>query len=857
MHIARTRIAPPPIPATFVPRPRLLDTLDGGDERALTLVSAPPGYGKSLLLAHWARTRTSVPTAWLTVEQDDEDPRRLWSGVLTALIGCGGVPPDSRLHRLIVSRTAVELDFLADLVDALDALPTRIRLIVDDAHNLVSAEALFGLQMLMRSPRPRLRLVLATRRDPGLPVARMRLEEQLCELRAEQLRFSAVETSSLLERHGIRLSSTHAAVLHERTDGWAASLRLAALQLRGHPDPGSFIASFSGDERPVADYLIGEVLDRMTDDEREVLRSTSLCDPLPAGLAVELSGREDAAEMLDRLEHDTGLVVGTGPQRADYRIQQLLRSYLIAELTRSGPERVADLHRRAARWCSAEARPLAALHHAALAPDSALLRGLLGRWAPELAARGENGALLRALSAADEHVTGGDPWRAVVSAQLHLALGDRGQVAADVDMAKGSDLSASPDLALLLASTERLSWLHSDPLDGELEPDDPALAAIASAGRAAARLAAGAAGAARADVQIALNSARRLGLGLLEVQCLCLLGAAAWADGDYRMAAAAGSAGTKAAALGDWQHSIWAAGARAVSAHAALMRGQPSHALRDVEDGLRLAPPELDPVVRFALRAARGGALSDSGDPSAGLLELQQARAELGGAKLPSLLAATAAVLEHRAALLSGHSTAAGAALSWLTDRGSGRLEQMLMRAWAEAAAGGHQVARAIVRPLLTEEEGAQLPSTVVEAGLVDAGAALRAGDRQAARRSLQVALSRAEALDAVRPFAVAGPEVRALLVDQLGDVEDHCGFAFRACASDPRVPLSHGTRLSAREREVLCQLPSLLNLEEIADRLAVSLNTVKSHVRAIYGKLGVSSRRTAVLAAQEHGLLI
>ena len=332
--------------------------------------------------------------------EPDDDPRRLWGAVLTALRDCPGVPADSRLHRLVVSRTSVELEFLAELVDALDALPMRIRLVLDDAHNLVSPESLHGLQLLMCSPRPRLRLVLATRRDPGLPVARMRLEEQLCELRAQQLRFSAEESALLLEGYGIRLAAGHRAVLQERTGGWPAGLRLAALRLRGHPDPGSFIASFSGDERPVADYLVGEVLERIPEDEREVLRSTSICDPIPAKLAVELSGREDAAELLDRLEHDTGLVVGIDPQRAAYRVQQLLRSYLVADLMRSGPDRVAALHRRAALWSSAEGRARAALHHAAQAADRTLMTDILHRWAAELTARGEHRALLRAFAAA-------------------------------------------------------------------------------------------------------------------------------------------------------------------------------------------------------------------------------------------------------------------------------------------------------------------------------------------------------------------------------------------------------------------------------------------------------------------------
>ena len=851
MHFARTRVTPPSIPAGLVPRPALVDALDRGDDRALTLVCAPPGYGKSLLLAHWVRERAAVPTAWVNLEPDD-DPRRLWGAVLTALRACPGVPADSRLHRLVVSRTGVELEFIAELVDAVDALPMRIRLVLDDAHNLVSPESLHGLQLLLCSRRPRLRLVLATQRDPGLPVARMRLEEQLCELRAQQLRFSAEESALLLDGYGIRLAARHRAVLQERTGGWPAGLRLAALRLRGHPDPGSFIASFSGDERPVADYLVGEVLERIPEDEREVLRSTSICDPIPAKLAVELSGREDAAELLDRLEHDTGLVVGIDPQRAAYRVQQLLRSYLVADLMRSGPDRVAALHRRAALWSSEQGRARAALHHAAQAADRTLMTDILHRWAAELTARGEHGALLRAFAAADRQEARNDPWCAVVSAQLHLTLGERPGFAADVRAARGAKLPADgSDLTLFLTATERLVGLDEDP-----EPDDPALAATILARRAFARLVAGAAGGARSDASRALHTARRLGLGLLELQSLCVLGATEWAQGNYRAAAAAGLAGCNAAALGGWEDSVWAAGAWAVSAHAALMRAQPWDALRAAEQGLRAGCTRHDPVIRFALRTARGGALFDTGNTIAGLLELQQARTDLGGTELPGQLATAAAVLEHRSALLSGHLTAAAAALSWLTGRGSGQLERTLMRAWTEAATGAHRAARSTLKPLLAQHDPAELPCTIIDATLLEAAAALRDGERTAARRAVQNALHRAERLDAVRPFTLAEPEVRALLVDQLGDVDNRNAFAHRAFLSDLRTRLPHIIPLSGREREVLDQLPSLRNLEEIASNLAVPVNTVKTHVRAIYGKLGVSSRRTAVLAAHEQGLL-
>src|SRR3954453_1227301 len=344
MHFAQSQLAPASIPAGLVPRPALLEALDRGDDRALTLVCAPPGYGKSVLLSHWVRERADASTSWVNLEPHDNDPRRLWSAVLTALRACPVVPADSRLHRLVVSRTSVESEFLADLVDALDRLPSRVRLILDNAHNLVARESLYGLHLIMCSPRPRLRLGLAPQRAPRPPGARLRLEEQLCELRAQQLQFSAEESAALLERQGVRLAAGHRAALQERTGGWPAGVQFAALRLRGHPDPGSFVDSFSGDERPVADYLVWEVLEHIREDERDMLPATSICDPLPSGLAVELSGREDAAEQLDRLERDTGLVVAIDPQRATYHVQRLLRSYLVTELIRSGPDRVAALH---------------------------------------------------------------------------------------------------------------------------------------------------------------------------------------------------------------------------------------------------------------------------------------------------------------------------------------------------------------------------------------------------------------------------------------------------------------------------------------------------------------------------------
>jgi LuxR family maltose regulon positive regulatory protein len=862
-HVSRFKTTVPGLPPEFVSRPALLTALDRGEDCALTLVCAPPGYGKTLVLAEWVR-RHEGAAAWVTLDEEDDDPRRLWSSVLAALVACPGVPSTSPLHELVVPRTTVGIDFLTDLLGALETVPTRVELVLDDAHHLRSPETLHGLRLLLRNRRSPVRLILASRFDPALPVARLRLEERLCELRTTQLRFSADETATLTERCGLRLTGHQTALLHARTDGWAAGIRLAALPLRGHPDPDVFLAAFSGDERPVADYLAGEVFSRISDAEGELLRRTSICDPLPTPLAVELSSRDDAADLLSALEHSTGLVVASEPHRTEFRIQELMRSYLTADLYRHGPALAARLHQRAATWWADQDRPVEALHHAAQATDSTLLTAFLHRWAADLVARGQHSELRRALVAVEPGRAATDAWLPLVSAQIHFGNGDRGAARADVRRARA--MGTGPDghdLADFRTATERLAGMGGSATDDGTAPEDPALAALTLAGRGAAQLfAVDASGttdnaALLRDLEAALAVARDQHFGLLEVQCLCLIGAAALTAGDHRRAAAAAGAAVTAATAHGRHDSPWTAGAHAVLAHASLTRATPTHALQVSVEGLRIAPADQDPAVRFALRCARGGALFDLGHRPVGLLELQAAHAELGATPIPAPLAASTALLEHRAALLLGSPAAAATSMSRLAARGSADAELILMRAWSEAAAGSSQLARATVAPLLGgSPPPTLLPSTLVEAGLVEVWGALRLGDRPAARHALQAALVRAEPLDVLRPFALSGQGLRVLLVDQLGGDRDPVTFAYRCLAARQRVGEPLIPQLSARERDVLAQLVSLSNLGEIADDLAVSVNTIKSHVRAIYGKLGVNTRRTAVLTALERGLL-
>jgi LuxR family maltose regulon positive regulatory protein len=861
-HVSRSKTTVPDLPPEFVSRPALLTALDRGEDRALTLVCAPPGYGKTLLLADWVR-RVEGASAWVALDDEDDDPRRLWSSVLAALVACPGVPSTSPLHTLVVPRTTVGIDFLTDLLDALEALPARVRLVLDDAHHLRTPETLHGLRFLLRSRRSPVRLVLASRFDPALPLARMRLEERLCELRTAQLTFSADETATLAELCGLGLADHQTALLHARTDGWVAGIRLAALPLRGHPEPDAFLAAFSGDERPVADYLAGEVISRISDTDGELLRRTSICDPLPTPLAAELSGRGDAADVLSALERSTGLVVACGPHRTEFRIQELLRSYLTADLYRHGPALAAQLHQRAAEWWAAQNRPVEALRHAAQAADSTFLTAFMHRWSAELVARGEHTELRRALEAVESGHAATDTWLPLVSAQIALGNGDRDAARAEVRRAR--TLGAGPDehdLADFRAATQRLAGMADPAKDEGTTPEDMALAALTLAGRGANQIFPAEAGdptdnaTVLKDLEAALTLARDQHFGLLEVQCLCFIGTAALTAGDHSRAEAAAAAAVTAAAAHGWHDSPWTAGAHAVLAHACLARAAPARALQVSVEGLQIAPAHQDPVVRFALRCARGGSLFDLGQRPAGLLELQEAHAELGGTTIPAPLAAWAALLEHRAAIILDFPAAAATSVSRLAARGSADAELILMRAWSEAAAGASRLARATVAPLLAGSPEPTLPSTVVEAWLVEVWGALRLGDRPAARHALQAALVHAEPLDALRPFALAGQGVRVLLVDQLGGARDPATFAYRCLAARQRVDQPLTPQLSARELDVLAQLISLSNLGEIADDLAVSVNTIKSHVRAIYGKLGVNTRRSAVLTALDRGLL-
>ncbi|MDQ4117681.1 MAG: hypothetical protein M3235_12065, partial [Actinomycetota bacterium] len=276
-QVPHTKVRVPPVPDSHVPRPELTDRLSRLVQVPVTLVSAPGGYGKTQLLADWVR-RTHGPghVAWVTVDRDDDAPR-LWAAIVEAVCGCAEVPADSPLLRLPALGTADDLLLLAELVDALERLPRSrsVHLVIDDLHEAADPGPLRLVERLLRHQPETLRIVFATRLDPPLPLARLRIDGRLAELRADDLRFSADATRELLRRSGLELDDDQVALLVEHTEGWAAGIRLAAMSLRRAPSVQDFLDDFVGEDHAVADYLVGEVLSGVPDELRTFLRMLS------------------------------------------------------------------------------------------------------------------------------------------------------------------------------------------------------------------------------------------------------------------------------------------------------------------------------------------------------------------------------------------------------------------------------------------------------------------------------------------------------------------------------------------------------------------------------------------------------
>src|SRR5262245_11715554 len=381
----------------FVPRRRLVQALGDGLERGRVLVCAPAGFGKTALLADWARGG-GRPVAWLCLDSGDSDPARFWRYVVAALDrarpGLAGRvgPPPPRSFEGLVTALINEL--------AADPGPDEVLLVLDDYHLVDPGPVHESVTFLLENLPPGLRVVVASRADPPLPLARLRARGQLAELRAAELRFTLEEAAALLgEAGGAALPAPAMAALVARTEGWAAGLQLAALSLRGQADPAGFAAEFSGSHRFVLDYLTDEVLAGQPGPVRAFLLETSVLERLSGELCDAITGRADGQAMLQEIERAGLFLVPLDEMRGWWRYHHLFADLLRARLQAEQPGRVPALHRAAAAWSEEHDLADDAVRHALAAGDATWAARLVERHVETLLGRSEGVTLRRWLSA--------------------------------------------------------------------------------------------------------------------------------------------------------------------------------------------------------------------------------------------------------------------------------------------------------------------------------------------------------------------------------------------------------------------------------------------------------------------------
>ena len=424
----------------LVPRPRLMERLDQGIERKLTLVSAPAGFGKSTMLAEWvAGTPASErPAAWVALDQSDNDPALFWAYFITALQTAHSVLGESALSMMRSPQPPPIEALLGTLLNEITTMlpePSTdsgrgFVLVLDDYH-VIDAQAVHsGIAFLLDHLPPQMHLIIASRSDPPLPLARLRGRGESTELRASDLRFTPYEAAAFLnEVMGLNLSAQDVETLEARTEGWIVGLQLAALSMRGRDDVPGFIRAFAGDDRYIVDYLVEEVLQRQPERVRSFLLQTSILDRLNGPLCDAVTGREDGKGVLEALERGNLFVVPLDDKRHWYRYHHLFADLLRAHSMEEQPDRVPTLHRRAAAWFEERGMAAEAIEQARAAGDHETVARLLSANFEEFERIGQHASISSWSASLPEEMVRKRPRLALIHAAGALASEDNLQTA--------------------------------------------------------------------------------------------------------------------------------------------------------------------------------------------------------------------------------------------------------------------------------------------------------------------------------------------------------------------------------------------------------------------------------------------
>ena len=906
-HLVTTKLLVPRPRARAVARGRLDELLGRGSDATLTLVSAPAGFGKTTMLAAWlAAGGPGRSAAWVSLDERDRDPSSFWTYVLLAVDRAAPDTATAALAQLQSGQAPIE-GVLTALLNELSVRSEDITLVLDDYHLAEGPDIQPGMVFLLEHLPPQVHVVISTRADPALPLARLRARGELVEVRVADLRFTENEATTYLnDVNALGLGLADVATLERRTEGWAAALQLVALSLRGRNDAAAFIAGFAGDDRFVVDYLADEVLDRQLPDVRRFLLDTSTLDRLTAGLCDAVTGRTDGRSMLESLERQNLFVIPLDDHRRWYRYHHLFADVLHSRLLDERPGDESGLHRRASDWYDQAGDPEASVRHALAAGDVGLAAARA-----ELAVPGLNRERRESVVRGWIDVFPAD----IVKDRPVLAVGFIGA------LSRGSEFDSLPQR---LADVERLL---AGPAEDLVVLDHAELARLPAAVETYRAALALVAGDLTGTVEHADHALARAPQDddLTVASASALVGLASWASGDlteahraYRVAA---DRLTRAAHIAD------VLGCTIALTDLELTQGRLDQAQQSCEQVLDLAAREApqprgvaDMYVALSRVALERGNLAGAADylrradelGDAGGLPQNPYRWRVAMALLRDAegeVAAALGLLEEaervyvgdfspnvqpvaatRARVLAASGEVAEA-LAWARRRGVSATDDLTYAReyehlslahvlYADHVASARATSLADAAALLDRlvsaaEEGGRL-GVVLEGLVLQALIRQAAGERERALDALERALRLAEPQGYVRMFTVHAAPMTDLLkalrarhhqwqyVTQLLAMASPHATAGAPASSQPSPAMGSwgGTAgrvliepLSARELVVLGYLGTELDGPAIARELGVSLSTVRTHTQHIYAKLGVTNRRAAVGRAHQLNL--
>jgi LuxR family transcriptional regulator, maltose regulon positive regulatory protein len=865
----------------LIRRGELLTAFDRAAEAKVTLISAPAGSGKTSLLRAWADgAGQQYRVAVVQVRRDQRDSQQFWLAVLSAIRQASGTSGEGEQLAATpdFNEQAVSERVLSELAEHRD----RTFLIIDDLHELTSPEAFMQLTRLLEKLPQHVHAILATRRDLPLRLHKLRLAGELAEIRAADLRFTERETHQFLEASGIALSEAGVARLHQRAEGWAAGLRLAAMSLASSPDPERFVAEFSGSSRTVAEYLLAEMLECQPAEVQQLLLRTSLLDRVNGELADLLTGRPGSERILLGLEDANAFVVSLDPARSWFRYHHLFADLLRLELRRRLPEELPALHRLAAKWLIGHGEIVDAIRHTQAAGDWPDAARLLADHSFGLTLDGHAQTIESLLRAFPPGAVTEGPDIPLARATSELARGRLDEAAARLTVAETSIAATPPDrqhrlevataaLRLSLARkrghlagvVEQVRFLAS-PVTGQSDED----IALDSDLRAVALMNLGIVEAwslgnqdSQRHLREGADLARKIGRPYLEVACLAELAFASKIEPFATTRRRCREAISLAEQHG-WGAEPVISPALVNLAGALIWTGAFDEGAHWLRRAARAVETDSGPRIRLLLHIGTGALL-------AGRRRLREALAEF-------------IAVEHLQAQLEGSHALAGQLTSWrlATQARLGQLPEARasLAALDPDLAGYGEIDNARAAICLAEGDPAAALTpvqrvlsgvapvigyvTVVEAHLLAALAHRELGDQRAATAATECALALAEADRLVLPFAMTGslelleamPKHETAHAALLTDILD----VIRGSSIAPgnESSLAEIEQLSPSELRVLRYLPTNLSRPEIASQLSVSVNTVNTHIRNIYAKLQAQDRSSAVQRARQMRLL-